>query len=128
MPEGYDINWTAAALAGGISFLAMVGMFAASFVLAPRRRSLRKGIAIECGIEPAPFSWAQLQIRYYIFAILFLIFDIEAVFIFPWAVVFMGPKIDAVLRTPVFYEMILFIGILFFGLVYGWRKGALQWR
>ena len=60
--------------------------------------------------------------RYYIFAILFLIFDVEAVFLFPWAVVFLT-SIDAV-----FYEMILFIAILFFGIVYSWKKGVLQWK
>ena len=128
MPPGYDVNWTAVAAAAGVGFGAMALMFAASFLLAPRRSVARKGLAYECGIEPAPHSWAQLHIRYYIFAILFLIFDVEAVFIFPWAVIFMSDKIDAVLRTPVFYEMILFVMILFFGIVYGWRKGALQWR
>ena len=84
----------------------------------------RKGIAYECGIEPESYTPVHLNIRYYIFAILFLIFDVEAVFLFPWAVVFLELK-----SIPaVFYEMLLFIAILFFGILYGWRKGALQWR
>ena len=128
MPEGYDVNWTAVAIAAGVGLAAIVLMFAASFLLAPRRKVARKGVVFECGIEPEPHSWAQLHIRYYVFAILFLIFDVEAVFIFPWAVVFMSDYVESALRTPVFYEMILFVLILFFGVIYGWQKGALQWR
>ena len=63
-----------------------------------------------------------MNMRYYIFAILFLIFDVEAVFLFPWALVFIN-SVDAV-----FYEMLLFIGILLFGIIYSWKKGALQWN
>jgi NADH:ubiquinone oxidoreductase subunit 3 (subunit A) len=81
-----------------------------------------KDIPYECGIPPAPYRWSQVHIRYYVFAILFLIFDVEAVFLFPWAVVFL----DTV--PAVFYEMLIFIAILFFGVVYSWRKGVLQWR
>jgi NADH:ubiquinone oxidoreductase subunit 3 (subunit A) len=121
LPEGYAINWAAAVLAGVVGVAAMMIMFAASFLLAPRSPSHDKATPYECGIQPAPHSWAQLHIRYYIFAILFLIFDVEAVFLFPWAVIFLD-------STPaVFYEMLLFIGILLFGIIYGWRKGVLQW-
>ena len=122
MPEGFDVNWTAVALAGGIGFVAMGMMFMASKILAPRRPSAIKDMPYECGIPPAPHSWSQIHIRYYIFAILFLIFDVEAVFLFPWAVVFLTSV------PAVFYEMLIFIGILFFGIIYGWRKGVLQWR
>ena len=122
MPEGYDINWMAVLLVAAVGFAAMATLFAVSYVLAPKRPSEAKDIPYECGIPPAPFMWSQIQIRYYVFAILFLIFDVEAVFLFPWAVVF--------LKTipAVFYEMLIFIGILFFGVIYGWRKGVLQWR
>ena len=115
-------NWAAVLIVAGIGFAAIIGMFAASFILAPKRKSAIKEIPYECGIEPAPFNWSQIQIRYYVFAILFLIFDVEAVFLFPWALVFMT-SIPAV-----FYEMLVFIAILFFGVIYGWRKGVLQWR
>ena len=122
MPEGYAINWAAVVLAGVVGVAAMGIMFAASFLLAPRRRSQDKALPYECGIQPAPYSWSQIHVRYYIFGILFLIFDVEAVFLFPWAVIFLE-------STPaVFYEMLIFIGILLFGILYGWRKGALQWR
>ena len=90
--------------------------------MAPKRKSLAKEIPYECGIEPSPHRWSQINIRYYVFAILFLVFDVEAVFLFPWAVIFLKSS------TVVFYEMIMFVGILFFGIVYAWRKGVLQWR
>ena len=134
MPEGYALNWAAAIIAGIVGVVAMGIMFAASAILAPRRRSPDKAIPYESGIRPAPYSWSQIHIRYYIFGILFLIFDVEAVFLFPWAVVFMGVKQSAgVLYTEavanaVFYEMLVFIAILAFGIVYAWRKGVLQWR
>lgn len=120
-PEGLTINYTAVVIAALVGFVGMAMMFMASRLLAPRNHTPLKDMPYECGIPPAPYSWSQLHVRYYIFAILFLIFDVEAVFLFPWAVVFLT-SIDAV-----FYEMLIFIGILFFGLVYGWRKGALQW-
>ena len=122
MPEGYDVNWMAVLLVGGVGLAAVLGMFLASFLMAPRRKSAAKEMPYECGSEPAPHRWSQINIRYYVFAILFLIFDVEAVFLFPWAVVFLKTA------PVVFYEMIIFIGILFFGVVYGWRKGVLHWR
>jgi NADH-quinone oxidoreductase subunit A len=122
LPEGYTLNWIAVLIVALVGTIAVGGIFIASRIMAPKRPSLIKDEPYECGIEPEPFQWAQIQIRYYVFAILFLIFDVEAVFVFPWAVVFLK-------STPaVFYEMLIFIGILFFGVVYGWRKGVLQWR
>ena len=122
MPEGFDTNWTVVLILAGIGIAAIVGMFMTAFIIAPKRKSAIKEIPYECGIEPAPYVWSQIQIRYYVFAILFIIFDVEAVFLFPWAVIFLK-------STPaVFYEMLIFIGILFFGVVYGWKKGVLQWR
>ncbi len=122
MPEGYDVNWIAVLLVAGVGLAALGALFGVSYIIAPRRYSERKEIPYECGIPPAPFTWSQINIRYYAFAILFLIFDVEAVFLFPWAIVFL----DTI--PAVFYEMLIFIAILFFGIIYGWRKGALQWR
>ena len=122
MPEGFDANWMVVLLVAGVGFAAIFGMFAFSYMMAPKRPSAIKDTPYECGIPPAPYSWSQIQIRYYVFAILFLIFDVEAVFLFPWAVVFL----DSV--QAVFYEMLIFIGILFFGVVYAWQKGVLHWR
>lgn len=121
-PEGFALNYTAVVIAGIVGFVGMAIMFGASFILSPKKRTPLKDMPYECGIPPAPYSWSQLHMRYYIFAILFLIFDVEAVFLFPWAVVFLT-SIDAV-----YYEMLLFIAILFFGIVYSWKKGVLQWK
>ncbi len=121
MPEGFDINWAAVLIVGGVGFAAIMGMFLASFIIAPKRPSEIKDTPYECGIPPSPHRWSQFHPRYYIFAILFLIFDVEAVFLFPWALVFL----DSI--KAVFYEMIIFIGILAFGILYGWRKGVLRW-
>ena len=122
MPEGFGVSWSVVILAAAVGFGAICLMFVSSFLIAPKRPSAIKEMPYECGIPPAPYRWSQIQIRYYVFAILFLIFDVEAVFLFPWAVVFLK-------ATPaVFYEMLIFIGILFFGVLYGWKKGVLQWR
>ncbi|MCH7800923.1 MAG: NADH-quinone oxidoreductase subunit A [Chloroflexi bacterium] len=122
MPEGFDINWITVLLVAAVGLAAVGGMFLTSYLVAPKRPSEAKNMPYECGIPPAPFAWSQIHIRYYVFAILFIIFDVEAVFLFPWAVIFL----DTI--PAVFYEMLIFIGILFFGVLYGWRKGVLQWR
>lgn len=122
MPEGYAVNWIAVLIVAGVGLASIGGMFMTSHMLAPKRPTKLKNIPYECGIEPAPFRWTQIQIRYYVFAILFLIFDVEAVFLFPWALVFMNTV------PAVFYEMIIFIAILAFGVLYGWKKGVLQWK
>ena len=122
MPQGFDTNWMVVLLVGGIGLAAICMMFLTSHIMAPKRPSADKDIPYECGIRPAPYNWSQIQIRYYVFAILFLIFDVEAVFLFPWAVVFLSSV------SAVFYEMLIFIGILAFGIVYAWRKGVLEWR
>ena len=120
--EGFALDWTVVVIVGAVGFVAIMGMFMMSRMMAPRRQSDIKDTPYECGIPPAPYRWSQIHIRYYVFAILFLIFDVEAVFLFPWAVVFLKSA------PAVFYEMLIFIAILMFGVLYGWRKGALQWR
>ena len=122
MPLGYDLNWAVIAIMGFLGLSAVLGMFLISFLIAPKRKSEIKDAPYECGILPDSYNWSQINIRYYVFAILFLLFDIEAVFLFPWALIF-------VKAVPiVFYEMILFIAILFFGLIYAWKKGVLEWQ
>jgi NADH-quinone oxidoreductase subunit A len=122
LTEGFDLNWITVLLVAAVGLTAVGGMFLTSYLVAPKRPSEAKDTPYECGIPPGPFNWSQIQIRYYVFAILFIIFDVEAVFLFPWAVIFMKTA------PAVFYEMMVFMGILFFGVVYGWRKGVLQWR
>jgi NADH-quinone oxidoreductase subunit A len=89
--------------------------------LSPRRPVPDKLTTYECGMDPVGEGWSQTQIRYYIYAFLFVIFDVESVFLFPWATVFESIGYAAVV------EMAIFIGILGAGLLYAWRKGVLQW-
>ena len=126
-PEVFTQNWTAVALSAVVATLAIVGMFTASRVLSARRHSDAKLTTYECGIPPTPYNWSNINVRFYIFAILFLIFDVEAVFLFPWAVIFMQEKINQDNSLP-FYAMMMFLGVLFFAIVYAWKKGVLEWQ
>ena len=126
-PGIFAANWTAVALSAVVGVVAILGMFAASRVLSSRSPSEIKLSPYECGIPPTPYSWSNINVRFYIFAILFLIFDVEAVFLFPWAVIFMDQKVVHGNAIP-FYSMMLFLGVLFFAIVYAWRKGALEWQ
>jgi len=124
--DAFTLDWTVVALSAVVAFLAIGGMFAASCLLSSRRRSETKLTTYECGIPATPYSWSNISLRFYIFAIMFLIFDVEAVFLFPWAVVFL--KQNALGNPVPFYAMMLFLGVLFFALIYGWRKGVLEWQ
>ncbi len=115
-------DYVAVLVATVIGFLLVGTALIANRILAPRQPSRAKGLTYECGMLPIGRSRAQVHFRYYLFAILFLIFDIEAVFLFPWAVTFLD------IGESAFYEMLLFIVILGFGLLYAWRKGVLRWR
>jgi NADH-quinone oxidoreductase subunit A len=125
-PNIFASNWTAVALSAVIGLLAIGGMFGASRLLSSRRHSDVKLTTYECGIPATPFAWSNINIRFYIFAILFLIFDVEAVFLFPWAVIFLEQR-DLGNAVP-FYAMMLFLGVLFFALIYAWKKGVLEWQ
>lgn len=90
--------------------------------ISPRSFNPQKGEPYECGIPTRGASWMQFKVGYYLFAILFLMFDIETVFLFPWAVV-VGDLGIAGLTSILFFLM-----ILVFGLAYAWKKGALEWK
>lgn len=89
--------------------------------LAPRKPNKAKMETYECGIETVGETWVQFKVQYYIYALVFLIFDLETVFLYPWAVAFDVLPLFAV------FEGVLFILILVAGLAYAWRKGALEW-
>ena len=108
----------AVALAGA---LLVTVAFLAARLIAPNRPSRAKYLTYECGIDPVGEGWSQSQIRYYVYGFLFVIFDVESVFLFPWARVYLTLGYSAVA------EMALFIGILGVGLLYAWRKGVLKW-
>jgi NADH-quinone oxidoreductase subunit A len=92
-----------------------------SALVSPRKPNPIKQSTYECGIETVGDSWVQFKAQYYIFALVFLVFDVETVFLFPWAL-----SLNA-LPIYVVVEGIIFISILVAGLVYTWRKGLLEW-
>ena len=91
-------------------------------LMAPRRPDAAKDSPFECGFEAFEDSRIQFDVRYYLVAILFIIFDLEIAFLFPWAVVL--DKIGA----PGLWAMSVFLGILVIGFIYEWKKGALEWE
>lgn len=89
--------------------------------LAPQRPTSAKNATYECGVETLGNTWVQFRAQYYIFALVFVLFDVEVVFLFPWALAFGGLGLFAV------FEMAVFILLLVAALLYTWRKGALEW-
>ena len=108
-------------LYGGAAVLLVGALLALGSLIRPTRPQAGKYINYESGVDPVGSAYSQSHIRYYLFALLFVMFDVEAVFIFPWAV-----KLDAMAVFGL-VEMVVFIAILALGLVYAWRKGVLRW-
>jgi len=104
-----------------VGALIPVGAILGGFLLGPKKPNPLKQSTYECGIEAVGEAWVQFKAQYYIFALVFLVFDVEAVFLFPWAV-----KLGA-LGLYAALEGVLFIAILVVGLLYAWRKGMLEW-
>jgi NADH-quinone oxidoreductase subunit A len=114
---------------GGFLFLVMTMLVAK--IIRPKRPNLEKLSTYECGEEAVGDAWGQFNIRFYIIALVFVLFDVELVFVFPWATVF-GDK-DLIQQTNGAWgwfsllEMFVFLGILILGLAYVWVKGYLNW-
>ena len=96
-----------------------------AWLVRPKAPSHAKGVSYECGELPIGKSWVKFNIRFYLIALFFIIFDVEVIFIYPWAVVF--KDLYPVAGSLVFIEMAIFIGILVLGLAYVWAKGDLDW-
>ena len=104
----------------GIAFVGIVVILAK--LISPRSYNKQKEEAYECGIPTRGRSWMQFRVGYYLFAILFLMFDVETMFLFPWAVVMRS------LGPAGLWSVLFFLFILVLGLAYAWRKGALEWK
>ena len=98
-----------------------MGMLGLNRLMRPRVAAREKQLTYESGVDPVGAGWAQSTVRYYVYAFLYVIFAVDAVFLFPWAVV-----LEDIGRAAAI-EMGIFIGILVIGLVYAWRKGVLSW-
>lgn len=101
---------------------AIITFLLANYLLKLRRPSPAKLTTYECGMDPIGDSWIRFNTRYYLFALLFVVFDVEAVFLYPWAVAYRRLGLYA------FVEMAIFIGILLIGYLYAWNKKALEWK
>ena len=104
-----------------VGLIIPAGAIGAGWLFGPKKPNPIKQSTYECGIEPVGEGWVQFKAQYYIFALVFLVFDVETVFLFPWAVKLSQLGMFAVI------EGIVFILILIAGLVYTWRKGMLEW-
>jgi len=104
----------------GIAFVIITLILA--WVLRPHRPSPEKATPYECGIIPTGDAWGQFNVRFYIIALLFVLFDVEAAYLYPWAV-----RVKQ-LGAFALIEMLIFLGLLGFGLAYAWRKGGLKWE
>ncbi len=109
----------AALLVVGLGLVAAI--LASNRLLRPSRPTRQKLLTYECGVDPVGQGWAQVHVRYYIFAYLYVVFAVDAVFLFPWATVFEQ------LGWATVAEMGIFVGVLGVGLAYAWRKDVLTW-
>jgi len=121
MPERVLLDWLYVAVFAVVGVVMATLPLGIVWLLAPRVELPQKRMTYESGVVPFGQAWAQFNIRYYLFALIFVLFEVEVIYLFPWAVVFRQ------LGKFAFIEAVLFIGILGMGLIYAWRKGALEW-
>lgn len=122
MPQGYFGQYVTIGIFAVVGMGLVFGTMALARVMRPNLPHTEKFTTYESGIDPIGTGWAQSNVRYYVFALLFVVFDVEAVFLFPWAIVFER------LGTQAFVEMIIFIGILALALLYAIKKKVLEWQ
>ncbi|MDP9863393.1 MULTISPECIES: NADH-quinone oxidoreductase subunit A [Streptosporangium] len=106
-----------------IGALIVAGALTVNRLLRPHRPTPEKLLTYECGVDPVGADWAQSQVRYYVFTYLYVVFAVDAVFLFPWATVFAAPGFG--MTTLV--EMFVFLGFIALGILYAWRKRVLAW-
>jgi NADH-quinone oxidoreductase subunit A len=106
-------------------FLPVIALTLARFIRASRP-STEKAVTYESGMEPVGGSWVQFNVRYYLYALLFVIFDVEAIYLFPWAASY--DLLRAEMGLVILFEMGLFLGLLILGLLYAWKKKVLEWK
>ena len=121
MQPTYGQSYLFVSLLTLVALVLAVGPLILARFLAPKKPGASKAAPYECGLESAGDAWVQFRVQYYLYALLFVIFDVEIVFIYPWALIWktLGPV--------ALVEMGLFLAILAVGLAYAWRKGVLEW-
>jgi NADH-quinone oxidoreductase subunit A len=123
--HGYLGSYATLGLLLIVGTLVFVGAFGANRLLRPSSPANPSGKrdSYECGVDPVGGDWAQAQIRYYMYAFLYVLFAVESVFLFPWAVIYAKPGFGATSAI----EMAIFVAVLALGLLYAWRKNVLRW-
>jgi NADH:ubiquinone oxidoreductase subunit 3 (subunit A) len=114
-------NWLYIGLFALVAFLLPTAAIIIAGLLSPKKPNALKNTTYECGMETIGPSWIQFKAQYYVFALVFLVFDVETIFLFPWAVAYKQLPLFGVI------EAVLFLVILLAGLAYVWRKGGLEW-
>src|SRR5438270_111159 len=122
MPDNYFARYLPILIHLGIALGIACGMILLSALLGKRRPSREKYQAYECGITPTGDAQSRFSVKFYLVAMLFILFDVEAVFLYPWAVIFRDLKMFG------FWEMLVYIGIVLVGFFYIWKKGVLDWN
>lgn len=121
--EGYFSSYALVGLLLALGVVFVTVGLSANRLLRPSRPTAEKLLTYECGVDPVEGGWAQSYIRYYVFVYLYVVFAVDAVFLFPWATVFAAPGFGAATLV----EMFVFLGFLAVGILYAYRKGVLSW-
>ena len=121
MPQSYAETYWPVLLQALIAMAVAAGMIGISYILGHKLRNRVKDIPYECGITPTGDARQRFSVKFYLVGMLFILFDIEAIFLYPWAVVYRELKLFA------FFEMLIFIILVLAGFFYIWKKGALDW-
>ena len=112
-----------------VAILTAVGMLVASALLGPRRKTAVKQMPYESGMDPIGDARQRFDVKFYLIAILFLVFDVELLFLYPWAASFQdGSVVPAEFRGVVFWEVLVFLATVVVAYVYAWRRGVFRWR
>jgi NADH:ubiquinone oxidoreductase subunit 3 (subunit A) len=115
-------QYGAIAILAGVAFIFPFIPLIVSAIIQKRKPSKEKEMVYECGVDTIGRSWVQFKTSYFLYALAFVVFDVETVFLYPWAVVFRTMDVAA------FLAMFVFMAILLLGLWYAWKKGALEWK
>src|SRR5213594_2726431 len=121
MPYGYFQSYIPILMLLGVLVLLAGGMLVASYLLGTHRPTREKLAPYECGMTPVGDARQRFSVKFYLVAMLFILFDVEAVFLYPWAVILRDLKMFG------FWEMLVYIGIVLVGFFYIWKKGVLDW-
>jgi NADH-quinone oxidoreductase subunit A len=121
MTDSYYSNYVFLAVFLAVAILFPLVPIGLAKVLAPRKPSKQKQDIYECGLESKGDAWVQFKVQYYIYALIFVIFDVETIFLYPWAVIYDQLALFGLI------EVVVFVGLLVVGYYYAWHKGALEW-